>query len=125
MQDPLYKVVFSGEITGEFDPDTSRKQFAKLFRLSRAKANALFSGKEFVIKNNVSEEMAMRFAVAVAEAGCESTVEPVSDGYEPLGFPDRRKCVRRLLIRASGGMDRRKQPGRRRVDIRMSGVNRY
>lgn len=117
----LYKVLFAGRLTGEFDAETSRRQFGRLFKLAPARLETLFSGREYVIKNNVSEEVAMQFAIAIAEAGCETSVEPIEvSAVTELTFPDRRRGVRRLWIRraprAGAGQDRRQLPGRRSGD---------
>ena len=126
MSESLFKVVFSGQLTGEFDAATSRRQFARLFKLPSDKIESLFSGKDYVIKNNVSEEMAMKFAIAIAEAGCETVVQPTLGEGEVarmLGFPDRRRGVRRFWIRRlprqGQASDRRQLAGRRSADRRM------
>ena len=77
MAEKLYRVVFNGELTGEFDDITTRKKFSRLFHIDEGRTNALFSGKETVLKSNISKEIAFKFMIALSEAGCESYLEEV------------------------------------------------
>lgn len=125
----LLQIVFSGAITGEYDLETSKKRFQKLFRLSDDKVSKLFTGKEFVIKTGISEEEAMKFAIKITDAGCECALEDVPDENDPTqdpNFVDRRKGERRIRTRRPPRPnaivpDRRIFPGRRRGDAKKSG----
>lgn len=96
MAEQLFRVIFDGTMTGEFDEATTKKRFAKLFRLDAKRTAALFSGKEYVIKNNVTEALAMEFMIKVSEAGCECYVQEVPDEDEP-DFEEKRKLGERRL----------------------------
>ena len=123
MSEELFRVVFDGSLTGEFDEATTKKRFAKLFRLNMQRVNTLFSGKEYVIKNNISESLAMEFMIKVAEAGCECSVQEMPDENEP-NYDEKRKVEeRRLRFRRparTGAIvpDRRLQI-RRKKDIKL------
>ena len=47
----LFRVVFDGSLTGEYDEATAKKRFGRLFHLNDQRVNSLFSGKNYVIKN--------------------------------------------------------------------------
>ena len=99
MSEQLFRVMFNGTLTGEFDEETTKKQFARLFSLDQKRVNSLFSGKEYVIKNNVTEEVAMEFLIRLAEAGCESYIQEVLDENEPDYDEQRKVNERRLRFR--------------------------
>jgi hypothetical protein len=122
-----YQVIFSGVTTEEFDLETTKKRFAKYFKLSMKKTERLFSGREHILKSKVSEDEAMRFAVAVATIGCECYIETVpydDDISNQPGFVERRVSgerrmnpPRRKTIRTTSiNPDRRKNRGRRKTD---------
>ncbi len=96
MAEQLFRVVFNGSLTGEFDEATTRARFAKLFRLDEKRTKALFSGKEYVIKNNVTEAVAMEFMIKVSEAGGECYVQEIPDEDEP-DYEEKRKLDERRL----------------------------
>ena len=122
--DALYRVVFSGLITEEYDLKTTKRRFAKVFRQDAKRTELLFSG-EHVIKSNVTEQVATDFAIKLMEIGCESYVELMPHGddiSQQPGFQERRLAVRRHRYRRDprpGSIvpDRRLLPSRRRVDM--------
>ena len=61
MSDELYRVVFAGVLTGEYDLPTTKKRFGRLFRLNEKRTEALFSGKEYIVKDG--DVMHFRFNV--------------------------------------------------------------
>lgn len=75
----LFQITFAGAITGEFDLPTTKQQFRKLFKLTPQKLERLFLGNEVTIKSNITESTAMSFAIKIAEAGCECSIEPMPD----------------------------------------------
>lgn len=99
MGETRYKVVVSGALTGEFDAETTRGHLAKLFRLDDKRARALLSGKEHVVKNGVSEEVAMNYLIRIAEAGCECYLQEIPS-EEDTSFEEQRfHAERRLRFR--------------------------
>lgn len=119
----LYRVLFSGALTGEYDLETTKKRFAKRFRLDNSKVDKLFTGKEFVLKDNIEEELAVTYAMKVAETGCECYIENVpNDMSEQAGFVERRQNgERRVRFRrgprpGAAVPDRRQNKGRRKAD---------
>jgi len=121
----LYQVVFSGQIAEEYDLDATKKNFARAFSLDGKKTERLFSGQEYVLKSNVTEEIASNFAMKLIEIGCECFVElmPFSnDVSQEPGFVEQRKSIRRHYYRRdprSGSIvpDRRQLLSRRNIDV--------
>lgn len=116
----LYRVVFSGQITGEYDLKTTKRRFAKAFRRDAKYTHRVFSGKTHAVKSNVTEQAATDFAIKLMEIGCECYVELMPLYSQQAGFRERRKGVRRLLYRRDprpGSVVRRRLPSRRRLDM--------
>lgn len=99
MLETRYKVVVSGALTGEFDAATTRDNLAKLFRLDQKRAHALLSGKEHVVKNDVSEDVAMNYLIRIAEAGCECYLQEIPDETIPDFEEQRFNAERRQRFR--------------------------
>lgn len=122
---PLYRIVFNGVLTGEYDLEATKQRFAKRFRLDRSKVDKLFTGKEFVLKDNIKEDVAMTFAMKIAETGCECYIESVPaqvDISRQPGFVERRSGEERRVRFRRGPRpgaiipDRRQNNGRRKED---------
>ncbi len=120
-----YRVVFAGDLTGEFDLDTTRRRFSKVFRLDKVKVERLFSGPEYSLKSELTEKQAMKYAMKLAEIGCECWIDLMPDpddiSLQP-GFVERRKGQRRFLFRRgprAGAIvpDRRLLRSRRKIDL--------
>jgi hypothetical protein len=127
MSEDTFRVIFNGTITEEYDLVTTIKRFAKYFRISQKKAKLLFSGSEQVIKTGLTEEDAMKLAMAIATIGCECVIEQVPEdpdlskrpGFvEQRSGEDRRQMKsRRKVVRGSSSKpDRRQNNGRRHSD---------
>lgn len=118
----LYRVVFAGNITGDFSLDQTKARFGKAFRLSADKVERIFNGKEVTLKKNMDEDVAMDFAVKLAEIGCETYIEMMPTDGET--YEERRKTIRRIRFRRGprpGAIvpDRRLLSSRRAADLEM------
>jgi hypothetical protein len=118
-KDDLFRVVFVGNLTGEYTLDRTKSRFGKVFRLSADRVDKIFDGKEIILKKNVAESLAMDFAVKLAEIGCETYIElmPSDRGYE-----EKRRTIRRIRYRRGprqGAIvpDRRFVASLRQVDL--------
>jgi hypothetical protein len=120
----LFRVTFSGVLTGEYDLAQTQNRFSRLFRIPSEKVKQLFSGKEYTLKNKVSEAVAMKFAIRLAETGCESVIEKISE-FEYRNktgqIQERRAAQRRIRFRRAprkGALipDRRLLASRRQED---------
>jgi hypothetical protein len=101
MTQPLFRVVFDGSLTGDFEVAIAKKRFARLFHLDAKKTEKFFSGKNFVIKNNIPEEDAMIFMIKVLEAGCECSLQEITD-EDDLDYDEKRAIEeRRIRFRRS------------------------
>lgn len=101
MSHQLFRVVFDASLTGEFDEATSKRRFSRLFHLDEKRTETLFSGKDYVIKDNISEAEAMDFMIKVSETGCECYVQEVPDEDEPDYEEKRATGERRTRFRRS------------------------
>ena len=116
MTDTLYKVVFNATMTGEFGPETTKERFEKLFGLEKSALSKLFSGRDLVIKKDLSEDAAMQFAVKVAEAGCECVIESMPDALEQRQKSGDRRTQYRRGSRPSAAVEDRRKKIRRQTD---------
>lgn len=99
MDDQLYRVVFDGTLTGEFDDTTTRRRFSKVFKTDPKTTDRLFNGKEHVLKSNISETEATTYLIKLLEIGCECYMEGVDDAL-PKGIAEkRRNDERRMRLR--------------------------
>jgi hypothetical protein len=122
--DLLFRVTFSGVITGEYDLETTKNKFREQFELPADQLSNYFSGKDYVLKDKVLEEVAMNFAIRIAESGCECYVEEITDAVESTSDSegdghrsgDRRVTFRRPSRPGSIGADRRSLMSRRTDD---------
>jgi hypothetical protein len=122
MDEQKYRVVFSGELTGEFDHETTCLRLAKLFGLDYERARSLLTECDYIIKSNLTQATAMTYLVRMAEAGCESYVQEVVDTdvpeyQEKRSNSERRQRTRRPPRAGAIVPDRRIAP-RRSYDIR-------
>ncbi|WP_434778861.1 DUF805 domain-containing protein [Neisseria sp. Ec49-e6-T10] len=53
---PTWKIVFKGEILPDFNIETAKSNFAKLFKMPLEQVDPMFSGKEFTLKSEVTRE---------------------------------------------------------------------
>ena len=120
MEEEIYRVVFAGVLTGEYDLKTTKKRFGRLFRLDGRRTDVLFSGKEYVVKNNVPEPIAMALATKIAEAGCECYVQVVTD-EDDVDYDEKREQGERRLRFRRGPRPGAIIPDRRREIHRRKG----
>lgn len=123
-EEVLFRVVFNGNTTGEFDLETTKQKFQKLFRIDAKRVERIFASKEIILKDKITESVAMNYAIRLAEIGCECYIEDVpsdDDISRQPGFVERRRGERRVRFRRGprpGAIvpDRRLNPGRRKSD---------
>ena len=116
----LYRVVLAGNLTGDYPLERTKSRFGKVFKLPPKRVDRIFGGREFTLKNNLSEPGAMEFAVKLAEIGCETYIELVpAAGTE---YEEKRTTIRRIEYRRGprpGAIvpDRRLLTSRRQNDL--------
>jgi hypothetical protein len=119
MSDALFQIRFNATMTGEFSYAVTKQRFGRFFRLGNAAIERMFSGRDFVLKKGLSENDAMRFAMKVAEAGCECVIESMPGGgplEQRKETADRRTRYRRNP-RASAMIPDRRREIRRQADV--------
>jgi len=117
----FFRVVFAGNLTGEYSPERTKTRFGKVFRLPPERVERVFKGNEITLKGNMTEDKAMDFAVKLAEIGCETYIElmPTDD----QDYEEKRKTIRRIRYRRGprpGAIvpDRRLLISRREADLK-------
>jgi hypothetical protein len=121
MTDKLYQIKFDATITGEYDLDMTRRRFKKVFGLTKPALEKLFSGKELLIKKDLSEEGAMQFATRIADTGCECVIERIMDEdeeyYEENRVSHDRRIRYRRDVRPASVIPDRRESIRRKADM--------
>lgn len=98
MEAPRFRVIFAGKLNGKVDKKTARSDFSGLFKLKDQDVARLFSGKSFVIKQDVDQATAEKLQADLQSIGCESDIQPVSNsGYK--GEEKRKQGERRTKFR--------------------------
>ena len=115
-----YNLVFSGEISHGFDSAQVKKNFKNRFHLTDIQIRHIFSGRNIILKKNLSQEKTLKYASIIDEIGGISYFEPNTETYLPLGVKDdrrldnrRKRPDRRKSYRAGHTADRRFHPERR------------
>lgn len=99
MAERQYQILFDATMTGEYSLETTRQRFEKVFGLNKPALEKLFSGKEILIKKNLSEGDALQFATKILDTGCECVIERMLlEGEEKLK-ENRESGERRMRFR--------------------------
>jgi len=69
MTEALFKVVFTGELLPGFTADTVKENLAKLFKSDIEKIDALFTGKQVVLKRELKDADADKYLAALRSTG--------------------------------------------------------
>ena len=94
-----FHLLFSGEINDEFELEVVKKNFKNYFHLTDLQINYIFSGKEIILKKNLTQKKALQFALQFDKlGGISHFVSIAKEIYLPLGIAEnRRKRVRRKI----------------------------
>lgn len=76
MADTLFDLYFSGKTTGEEELEQVRLKVGKIFGADNETLKRLFSGKPLRIKSGVDQDTAIRYRVALREAGALLDIRP-------------------------------------------------
>lgn len=77
MEDEKYNLIFKAELVKSVDLDTAKANLGRLFKISGAKLDALFSGKPITLKKNLDFDAATKYRVAIKKAGARVDLVPV------------------------------------------------
>ncbi|MGL4315347.1 MAG: DUF805 domain-containing protein [Pseudomonas sp.] len=75
MTEARFKIVFSGELMPDMEPDIVKDNLAQLFKSNRDKIEALFSGARVPIKRDLPEAEAEKYLTALQRAGARAYKE--------------------------------------------------
>ena len=104
MTDTLYDLFFSGKTTGDKEPDQVRLEVGKIFSVDNETLDRLFSGKPIRIKSGVDQDTAIKYRVALREAGALLDIKPQkSDVNEASPTKDLRHSDVLTLLPANTG----------------------
>jgi len=78
MPEALYKIIFSGKLLNGFKPEEVRENLARLGKYDEKTLDKLFSGREIIIKKNLSLEAAQRCKKALDKTGARSDIMPLT-----------------------------------------------
>ena len=92
-----FNLIFAGEISEGFEPEQVKQNFKEKFHLTDVQTKYIFSGKEIILKKNLTQMEALEFALSIDDIGGVSYFEPIKDDIHlPPGVTeDRRKGERR------------------------------
>lgn len=76
--EPLFDVVFHGEILDGFELENVKASFAQLFKLSMEKVEQIFASSRVVLKPNINEPTAEKFQRALQGVGAQVSLESKS-----------------------------------------------
>ncbi|MGY0218335.1 DUF805 domain-containing protein [Endozoicomonadaceae bacterium StTr2] len=79
MEAKNYRIVFKGQLQPDHKQETVRHNFARLFKISEAQLNQMFSGKPVILKKGLSRNEARHYEQAIARAGAHCLVMPVAE----------------------------------------------
>ncbi|NIM16766.1 MAG: hypothetical protein GTO45_32655 [Candidatus Aminicenantes bacterium] len=75
MEEKKYKIIFKGDVVPGRDLETAKQNLAKLYHVDVNKVESLFSGKLFVLKEDVSLDEAQKHMFHLEEAGVVCEIE--------------------------------------------------
>jgi hypothetical protein len=83
MSTETYAIVFRGETVEGFEAATVQAQLAKLLKLDPKKAQALFSGKQVVLKKTADKMEATRYGKALKKVGADVKIRVIKSDDAP------------------------------------------
>ncbi|WP_437880239.1 DUF805 domain-containing protein [Pseudomonas sp. LRF_L74] len=82
MQQPRFKIVFSGQLVPGAALDETREKLANLFKSSIEQIDALFKGDKVILKRNLEEAEADKYLAVLTRAGALASKEAdTSQGF--------------------------------------------
>jgi len=76
-QTKCFKIIFEGKIIQGQDSEKVRSNLATLFKVKPDQINNFFTGKPIVLKNNLTDETALKYKQAINNAGADCFIEPI------------------------------------------------
>ncbi len=95
-----FHLLFSGEITDEFDISIVKSNFKQHFQLFEAQIDEYFSGQEILIKNDLSQLDALELALQIDKLGGVSYLIPIeNESILPDGITADRRTEQKRRIK--------------------------
>ena len=69
MDQPLYDIIFTGQLVEGIDTDTAKTNLASLFKTTPANVEKIFKGKPQPLKRGVDKTQALKYKAALHKAG--------------------------------------------------------
>lgn len=82
MEQPLFDIVFHGQLVAGSDRETVKQNLMQLFKIDEARVAGMLSGKAVTLKRNADQATMMRFRAALKQAGALCEVVPLSAGED-------------------------------------------
>jgi len=79
MSEPRFSVIFTGETIPGADPVDVKDKLTKALKFPPEKLEQLFSGKKFVLKKNVSRDLATKLQTVFLRAGAVCIIQPLPE----------------------------------------------
>lgn len=76
MAEIRYNIVFRGKIMDGYEPDIVKRNLVRLFSISEEKAGRILTLKRFVLKKDLDEQTAGKYAEVLKKAGLQIFQEP-------------------------------------------------
>ena len=90
MDQPLYDVIFSGQLVEGIDTETAKNNLATLFKTTPANVEKIFSGKPQPLKRGIDKAQALKYKAALHKAGLLVSFRPqqsASEAAPPTSSP--------------------------------------
>jgi hypothetical protein len=88
MPEKRYRILFGGKIAKGRDVEEVKRNLTSLFKLAGGKIEQFFTGRQVVIKKNLSFQSAMKYKVAFETAGAVCRVQEVDSGPTMARHPE-------------------------------------
>jgi len=75
MNKQMYHIAFSGELLTGFTLEQAKQNLSRIFKISLAKAEALFSGRKHILKKNINLPTAKKYREALKKQGIGVVIE--------------------------------------------------
>lgn len=85
MGEPLYSIIFKGQIQPGKSPDTVKENLSRYYKVTIEKAQSLFTGKTFVVKKGVTLDQAQALMLQFEQMGALCSLVKVEQ--PPMSFP--------------------------------------
>ncbi len=79
VKEPLYRVVFKGDIDPAQDPIRVKNNLAALFKTELEDVEILFDGRPLVIKDQLDRDTAQRYVWAMEKSGAAAHMKEISE----------------------------------------------